>query len=62
VNIGDFSQYLELGFQIIGVASAVAAIVPIPQIVGPLIIARKVLDMVALNVGRSKNAGPPPAL
>jgi len=62
VNIGDFSQYLELGFQIIGVASAIAAIVPIPQIVGPLIIARKVLDILAMNVGRSRNAGPPPVL
>jgi len=52
-------QYIELGFMIIGAASAVAAIVPIPQAVGPLIIARKILDMLAFNFGRSRNAVQP---
>jgi hypothetical protein len=48
--------YVEIAFQVIGVASAIAAIVPIPQAVGPLIIARKLLDIFALNMGYSKNA------
>lgn len=58
MNITDYQQYIEIGFQVIGVASAIAAIVPIPQATVPLIIARKVLDILALNVGRSRNAAP----
>jgi hypothetical protein len=51
-------QYVEMAFQVIGFASALAAIIPIPQAVGPLIIARKILDIFALNMGYSKNAKP----
>jgi uncharacterized protein (DUF697 family) len=49
-------SYFEIAFQVIGFASAVAAVVPIPQAVAPLIIARKVLDIFAMNLGYSKNA------
>lgn len=50
-------QYIQIGIQIVGIAATVAAIVPIPQAVGPLILARKVLDVLAMNVGHAKNVG-----
>jgi hypothetical protein len=59
MNPETIPQYIELGFMIVGAASAIAAIVPIPQAVVPLIVARKILDMLAFNFGRSRNAVQP---
>lgn len=49
------TQYIEIGLQVIGVASAIAAVVPNPQVTGALFIARKVLDLLACNFGNARN-------
>ena len=61
MNPENIPQFIEIGFMVVGIASTVAAIVPVPHLVGPLIIARKVLDMLAFNFGRSRNAVQPGA-
>lgn len=52
-------DYLQIGLQVIGAAATIAAIVPVPQAVGPLTLAYKLLSVLAMNVGRAKNAPPP---
>jgi hypothetical protein len=59
MDAAQIHGYFEIAFQVIGFASAVAAVVPIPQAVVPLVIARKILDIFALNVGYSRNAKTP---
>jgi len=59
MNPETIPQVIEIGFMVVGIASTVAAIIPVPQLVGPLIIARKVLDILAFNFGRSRNAAQP---
>lgn len=59
MDASQIQGYFEIAFQVIGFASAIAAVVPIPQAVAPLIIARKILDIFAMNVGYSRNAKQP---
>jgi hypothetical protein len=51
----NIQQYIQIGIQVVGVAAALAAVLPIPQAIGPLIIARKFLDILAMNFGNAKN-------
>lgn len=54
--MSNIVDYLELGAQVVGTASAVAALVPATsKLSGHLILLRKVLDLLALNVGNAKN-------
>lgn len=49
------TQYVELGFQIIGVAALIATITPTPVDDGILMTLKRILDIVALNIGHAKN-------
>jgi len=48
-------QYIQIGLQIVGIASAIAAATPTPQDDGILLVVRKVLDFLACNFGHAKN-------
>ncbi len=50
--------YLPLVLSIIGLASAVAAILPQPQPGSSWVVMRKLLDLVAMNVGAARNIAP----
>ena len=47
--------YLQYGIQIVGVAAMLAPFVPNPQYSAALIVARKILDMLAFNFRNAKN-------
>lgn len=51
-------RYIEIGLQVVGVASAIAAATPTPQDDGVLLVVRKVLDFLACNFGHAKNRKP----
>lgn len=52
----NVQQIVEIGLQIVGLASMAAAFVPNPQrVTGILAIARNVLNFIAFNFGHAKN-------
>lgn len=52
----EIDQIISVATHVIAIASVIAAITPTPVDNGALIVLRKVLDYLALNVGGAKNA------
>lgn len=53
--VANAPQYLQIGLQVVGVASAIAAVTPTPKDDGILFAVRKILDFLACNWGSAKN-------
>lgn len=47
--------YLPIAFQIVGVAAVVARFTPTPVDDGVVMVARKILDQIAMNAGHAEN-------
>ena len=60
MNVQDIAtnapHYIQVGIQIVGVAAMLAPFVPNPQYGAALLVARKVLDLLAFNFRNAKNA------
>lgn len=56
--MANIAQYFDIITNVVAVAAAIAAITPTPKDDGILLIVRKVLDLLAFNVGNAKNAKP----
>lgn len=56
MNPESITQYVELGVQVIGVASVVATMTPTPADDGVLMVLKKILNILAFNFGHSRNA------
>ncbi len=54
--LNNAPQYIQIVLQIIGVASAIAAVTPTPKDDLILVGIRKALDFLAFNFGHAKNA------
>jgi ribosomal protein L30E len=52
----EIQNAVEIGFFVIGVASAISPVIPNPQYNKVLIVAKNILDLVAFNFGHAKNA------
>ncbi len=56
MNIESIQQIAEIAAQVIGVAAVVATITPTPVDDGILMTLKKVLSILAMNIGQAKNA------
>lgn len=54
----DWSSLIQIGLSIVGAASAIAAVTPTPRDDGAIGRLYKVLELLALNVGRAKDTPP----
>ena len=55
MNAENIPEYVEIGLQIVGVASLIATVTPTPKDNAILGVAKKVLDTLAGNWGKAKN-------
>lgn len=56
--MSQYAQYFDIITNVVAVAAAIAAITPTPKDDGVLLVVRKLLDLLAFNVGNAKNARP----
>ena len=51
----SLSDYVTIALAVIGAAAAIAAVTPTPVDDGIVRLLRKVLDIIAMNVGKARN-------
>lgn len=54
--IQNFGTVFDVASSVVGTAAIIAAVTPTPKDDGIVFVARKVLDLLAFNVGAARNA------
>ena len=56
MDISQIGNYVRLAIEVVGFFSVVATVTPTPVDDGVALVAKRVLDVLAMNIGKAKNA------